>query len=88
MKATITLIPLLLVSTLLTTAHTADALETDALPAYCALAPDATSNVWTGAVDDNWEESGNWSDPNGFPGSPGGGDPDACIPTGGTSVHW
>ena len=87
MKAPITLIPLVLLSSLLTAAHSAEALPSGSLPAFCGLAPDSTSNTWTGGgATDNWEDPANWSDPNGYPGSIAGGDPDACIPTGGTPV--
>ncbi|GAA1941496.1 hypothetical protein [Nocardioides marmoribigeumensis] len=78
MKATIALIPLLLLSTLLTSARSADATPTGSLPAFCQT---AGASRWQGlgvgpGATDVWETPGNWT--NGVPV-----DGDACIPAGG-----
>jgi hypothetical protein len=80
MRPLIAVVPIVLVSSLLASG-VPGAGAAPPTESFCQLAPGA-NNVWTGNVNDDWEEDGNWSDPAGYPG-PGGGDPDACIPTGG-----
>ena len=79
MKASLTIVPLALLGSLLTTAHAADALPTGSIPGFCD-AP--VASVWQGlgvvggTSSDDWEAPGNWD--GGVPA-----DGDACIPEGG-----
>ena len=79
MKAPITLIPLMLLSALLTAAHSAQATPTGSIPGFCQVIPGA--NRWQGlgvgpGTTDDWETAANWTQ--GVPQ-----DDDVCIPSGG-----
>jgi hypothetical protein len=71
-------VPLVLLGSLLTTAHAADALPTGSIPGFCD-AP--VASVWQGlgvgpGTTDDWQTAANWD--GGVPS-----DGDACIPEGG-----
>jgi hypothetical protein len=83
-KASFTLVGLLLTTTLVTSAHSADAMPSASLPGFCQIP--SSANVWQGrgvgpGTSDHWEDAANWST-GAVPGTPGA-DPDACIPAGG-----